>query len=64
MAQAARFGKPCMTNLPGELGRKIISEIMNAAPPDDLELKEESQKLMEKLRKTKMEKNDERDTGE
>ncbi len=64
MAQAVRFGKPCMTNLPGELGRKIIGEIMSAVPPDDLELREESQKLMEKLKKAETEKNDERDTGE
>ncbi|MBQ1537621.1 MAG: hypothetical protein IIZ73_04795 [Ruminococcus sp.] len=51
MANNVRYGKPCMTNLPPELGRQIINEIMNSPRPDAKVLHEKSQKAMEELRK-------------
>ena len=29
-----RYGKPCMTNLPLELGRAIFNQILNSPKPD------------------------------
>ena len=29
-----RYGKPCMTNLPPELGRAIFNQILNTPKPD------------------------------
>jgi hypothetical protein len=29
-----RYGKPCMTNLPPELGRAIFNQILNSPKPD------------------------------
>ncbi len=34
MADTVRYGKPCMTNLPPELGRAIIKEMLNTPKPD------------------------------
>ena len=36
-----RYGKPCMTNLPPELGRMIIDAIRNPPPFDRTKLKRE-----------------------
>ena len=31
---STRYGKPCMTNLPPELGRAIFNQILNTPKPD------------------------------
>ena len=31
---STRYGKPCMTNLPPELGRAIFNQILNSPKPD------------------------------
>ena len=31
---STRYGKPCMTNLPTELGRAIFNQILNTPKPD------------------------------
>ena len=34
MAESKRYGKPCMTNLPTELGRAIFKQILSTPRPD------------------------------
>ena len=51
MAQNVRYGKPCMTDLPPELGRRIISEIMSTPRPDPSILEERTRAAKEELRK-------------
>ncbi|MBR1383889.1 MAG: hypothetical protein IJ555_08805 [Ruminococcus sp.] len=51
MAQNIRYGKPCMTNLPPELGRQIIDEIMNSPKPDRREMHEKNLKAIDELKK-------------
>ena len=31
---STRYGQPCMTNIPGELGRAIFNQILNSPKPD------------------------------
>ncbi len=40
-AKPIRYGKPCMTNLPPELGRMIIDAIRNPPPFDRTKLERE-----------------------
>ena len=40
-AKPIRYGKPCMTNLPPELGRMIIDAIKNHPPFDRAKLERE-----------------------
>ena len=44
-----RYGKPCMTNLPPELGRSIINTIMNTPPPDLTKLKRKAAQAEHRL---------------
>ena len=54
-----RYGKPSMTNLPYELGRHIIEQIMNSPKPDFTEMDKEVAKLEEQiLLERKMEKSE------
>lgn len=34
MAESTRYGKPCMTNLPTELGRAIFKQMLSTPKPD------------------------------
>lgn len=34
MAESIRYGKPCMTNLPPELGRAIFKQMLSTPKPD------------------------------
>jgi len=52
-----RYGRPCMTNLPPDLGRAIFKHILNTPPVDDEKMKAESARLvaeMLKIRKEEM----------
>ena len=42
-----RYGKPCMTNLPPELGRAIFNQILNTPKPD-YEAMEKKARALEK----------------
>ena len=42
MAHSTRFAKPNMANLPPELGRAIIEQILNTPKPDDDALEKEA----------------------
>ena len=48
---STRYGQPCMTNLPTELGREIFRQILNSPKPDDEAMKAEAERLeMEMIR--------------
>ena len=51
MSRNTRFGKPCMTNLPPELGRQIFDEILNTPKPDPRIMEEKVRAAKEELRK-------------
>lgn len=45
-----KYGKPCMTNLPPELGRMIINAIMNPPPFDRTALNKKAARAKYRLR--------------
>ncbi len=49
MADTVRYGKPCMTNLPPELGRAIIKQMLNTPKPDRDEIKARVRKLEKQM---------------
>lgn len=55
MATPTRYGKPCMTNLPKELGVAIFEQILNTPKPDyakmDAKAKELEKKILEARQK-------------
>jgi len=44
-----RYIKPCMTNIPGELGKQVISTIINTPLPDFTEVDKEISEMKKKL---------------
>ena len=52
-----RFGKPSMTNLPYDLGMRIINTIMHTPKPDFTEADGEIAELEEKILKDRTSKN-------
>ena len=46
-----RYGKPCMTDLPPELGRMIFDAIMNPPPADHTILEREVARAERRLEK-------------
>lgn len=49
MATNTRYAKPCMTNLPPELGKSIFTQILNTPAPDRKKMKAESAKLLKAM---------------
>lgn len=58
MARAKRYGKPNMTNLPPDLGRRIFDTIMNTPRPDDRELERKVAEIEDRIRAARNQKND------
>ena len=46
---STRYGQPCMTNIPGELGREIFRQILNSTKPDDEAMKAEAERLEKEM---------------
>ena len=46
---STRYGEPCMTNIPGELGREIYRQIINSPKPDDEAMKAEAERLEKEM---------------
>ena len=46
MERQIRYGKPCMTNLPPDLGVEIFKQIMNSPRPDREKMRAESARLV------------------
>ena len=59
----SRFGKPNMTNLPPELGRAIISQIMSTPKPDYAKMQAEAEKLEREILKAREKKDDQGTSG-
>ena len=49
MGEEIRYGKPCMTNLPADLGRKIFDEILSSPLPDLSKIKIENEILVKNM---------------
>ncbi|MBQ4514770.1 MAG: hypothetical protein II969_17385 [Anaerolineaceae bacterium] len=49
MAEYMEFGKPCMTNLPYDLGVKIFEQILSTPRPDYDKLHEEARRLEKEM---------------
>ena len=49
MATTTRYAKPCMTNLPPELGRSIFTQILNTPAPDRKKMKAASAELLKAM---------------
>ena len=49
MERPIRYGKPCMTNLPPELGVRIFKQILNSPRPDVEKMEAECDRLIEKF---------------
>ena len=46
---ARRYGKPSLTNLPYELGKSIIDQIMSTPKPDFTEMRKRANEVEEKI---------------
>ena len=46
-----RYGKPCMTNLPPELGKSIFRQILTAPVPDERKLRASCRQILARLEK-------------
>ncbi len=57
MANYMGYGKPCMTNLPRDLGAAIFKQILNTPKPDDNKLHEEAQRISKEIVKIRQEEN-------
>lgn len=49
MADMIRYGKPSLTNLPADLGKRIFKQIMNTPAPDRAKMKAESDQLLKQM---------------
>lgn len=52
------YGKPSMTNLPVDLGRRIFNTIMNTPKPDDREVDRKASEIEDRIRAARSKKND------
>lgn len=44
------YGKPCMSNLPPDLGQRIIVQIANSTPPDREKIRQTSSKMLDNMK--------------
>ena len=44
-----RYGKPCMTNLPSDLGKAIFKHILSTPAPNRAEMNAESERLVNEM---------------
>lgn len=51
MSHVPYYPKPCMTNLPPEIYRKVVNEIMNSPLPDYNQLQQESIRINEETKR-------------
>lgn len=57
MATPTRFGKPCMTNLPKELGIAIFKQILSTPKPDYEKIDAEAKALEKKILEARQKRN-------
>ena len=49
MVDVIRYGKPCLTNLPKDLGKAIFKKILTTPVPDRAKMKAESDALLKAM---------------
>lgn len=64
MADTVRYVKPCMTNLPPELGRAIIKQMLNTPKPDRDEIEARVRKLEKQMIEARKREDAQRSTAE
>ena len=60
MAEYIGYGKPCMTNLPHDLGAAIFKQILNTPKPVDKKLHEEAQRIGKEIVRLRQEEDEQR----
>ena len=58
MGDYKEYGKPCMTNLPYDLGKKIFEQILNTPRPDYDKLHDEARRLEKEIVRIRQEEGD------
>ena len=53
MASTPRYLKPNMAAMPADIGRKVISEIMNSTPVDQKKIHIRNERIMNQIRAAK-----------
>ena len=51
MSENVRYWKPCMTNLPPDLGKAIFKQILSTPAPDLAKMQERSNRIMAEIQK-------------
>ncbi len=64
MAESTRYGKPCMTNLPPELGRAIFNQMLNSPKADEDAIEAKVRKLEKKMIAARKRENAQRPSAE
>ncbi len=64
MAESTRYGKPCMTNLPTELGRAIFKQILSTPRPDYDAMEAEVRQLEKEIVEARKRENAQRPSAE
>ena len=64
MADFEEFGKPCMTNLPRELGISIFKRILSTPRLDYAKIKEEAEKLEKRMLELRRQEDEQRNSTE
>ena len=49
MSDNVRYWKPCMTNLPADLGKAIFKQILSTPAPDIAKMQERSDHIMSEI---------------
>ena len=49
MATAQKYSKPCMTNMPRDVGTQIFKEILSSSPPDPVKMNRELDRYEKRL---------------
>ncbi len=62
MADTVRYGKPCMPNLPPELWRAIIKQMLNSPKPDEDALEARVRKLEKQMLEARKRENAQKST--
>ncbi len=63
MADTVRYGKPCMTNLPPELGRAIFKQILSTPRPDYDAMEAEVRQLEKEIMEARKHENSQRSSA-
>ena len=63
MATSTRYGKPCMTNLPSELGVAIFQRILSTPRPDREKRRIETMEIEKEMLEMRLKEDDPRNSA-